>query len=54
LLCLFLLASLQASATTLTGKVVKVTDGDAITILVGTEQHRIRWDGNDATERGTF
>ena len=45
------LASFRASAATLTGKVVKVADGDTITILVGTEQHRIRLQGIDAPER---
>ena len=37
-----LLGPLQTFAATLTGKVVKVADGDTITILVGTEQHRVR------------
>ena len=41
-------APLQASAATLTGKVVKVADGDTITILVGTERHRVRLQGIDA------
>jgi endonuclease YncB( thermonuclease family) len=41
----------QASAATLTGKVVKVADDDTITILVGTERHRIRLQGIDAPER---
>ena len=35
-------APFSVAAATLTGKVVKVADGDTITILVGTEQHRIR------------
>lgn len=43
-----ILAAFHASAATLTGKVVKVADGDTITILVGTEQHRIRLQGIDA------
>ena len=51
ILCLVLFASFQASAATLTGKVVKVADGDAITILVGTEQHRIHLQGINAPER---
>ncbi len=46
-----LFVPLQTFATTLTGKVVKVADGDTITILVGTEQHRIRLQGIDAPER---
>jgi endonuclease YncB( thermonuclease family) len=45
------LIAVEASAATLTGKVVKVADGDTITILVGTEQHRIRLQGIDAPER---
>ena len=46
-----LLVPLQTFASTLTGKVIKVADGDTITILVGTEQHRIRLQGIDAPER---
>jgi endonuclease YncB( thermonuclease family) len=46
-----LFVPLQTFAATLTGKVVKVADGDTITILVGTEQHRIRLQGIDAPER---
>jgi endonuclease YncB( thermonuclease family) len=42
---------LQTLAATLEGKVVKVADGDTITILVGTERHRIRLQGIDAPER---
>jgi endonuclease YncB( thermonuclease family) len=45
-----ILASFQAPAATLTGKVVKVADGDTITILVGTEQHRIRSQDIDARD----
>ncbi len=45
--------SLAASADTLTGKVVKVADGDSITVLDNTDtQHRIRLQGIDAPERG--
>ena len=52
LLCLVLLAPFQTSAPTLTGKAVKATDdGDTITVLVGTERHRIRLQGIDAPER---
>ncbi len=41
-----------AFADTLTGKVVKVADGDSITILDSTDtQHRIRLQGIDAPER---
>ncbi len=39
-------------ADTLTGKVVKITDGDSITVLDNTNiQHRIRLQGIDAPER---
>ncbi len=45
--------SLAASADTLTGKVVKVTDGDSITVLDSTNtQYRIRLQGIDAPETG--
>ncbi len=41
-----------AFADTLTGKVVKVADGDSITVLDNTNtQHRIRLQGIDAPER---
>ena len=46
-----LLVPLPTFAATVTGKVVKVADGDTITILVGTAQHRIRLQGIDAPER---
>ncbi len=47
-----LLAAPTAFADTLTGKVVKVADGDSITILDNTNaQHRIRLQGIDAPER---
>ncbi len=42
-----------AFADTLTGKVVKVADGDSITVLDSTNtQHRIRLQGIDAPEKG--
>ncbi len=42
-LCLLVFLSLTASTDSLTGKVVKVTDGDSITVLDSTNtQHRIR------------
>ena len=48
-----LLAAPIAFADTLTGKVVKVTDGDSITVLDNTNiQHRIRLQGIDAPEKG--
>ena len=43
-----LLACLQASADTLTGKVVKVADGDTLTVRTGQEQHRICLAGIDS------
>ncbi len=47
-----LLAAPRAFADTLTGKVVKVADGDSITVLDSTNtQHRIRLQGIDAPER---
>jgi len=42
-----------ASAATLPGRVVRVTDGDTIVILAeGDVQHKIRLQGIDAPERG--
>jgi endonuclease YncB( thermonuclease family) len=41
----------SAFADTLTGKVVKVADGDTITVLQDNTQHRIRLQGLDAPER---
>jgi endonuclease YncB( thermonuclease family) len=41
----------QASADTLTGRIVKVADGDTITVLQDNTQHRIRLQGIDAPER---
>jgi micrococcal nuclease len=40
------------AADTLTGKVVRIADGDTVTILVGGNQVRIRLFGIDAPERG--
>jgi endonuclease YncB( thermonuclease family) len=37
-----LLVSFPSLAATLTGNVAKAADGDTITILAGSEQHRIR------------
>jgi hypothetical protein len=48
-IALSLTAPAQA-AETLTGKVVKVADGDTLTLLVGTEQIRVRLWGIDAPE----
>ncbi len=51
-LCFLVFLSIAASADTLTGKVVKVTNGDSITVLDSTNtQHRIRLPGIDAPER---
>ncbi len=48
LICL----SLPAFADSLTGKVVKITDGDTLTILdANYEEHKIRLAGIDAPER---
>ena len=41
-----------AAADTLTGKVVRIADGDTVTILVGSNQVRVRLFGIDAPERG--
>ncbi len=52
-LCLLAFLSLAAAADFLTGKVIKVADGDSITVLDSTNiQHRIRLQGIDAPERG--
>ena len=40
------------AADTLTGKVVRIADGDTVTILVGGNQVRVRLFGIDAPERG--
>ncbi len=46
-----LLAAPTAFADTLIGKVVKVADGDTITVLDNNIQHKIRLQGIDAPER---
>ncbi len=54
LIALFLLVflSLTAFADTLTGKVVKITDGDTLYVLdANYQQHKIRLAGIDAPER---
>jgi endonuclease YncB( thermonuclease family) len=35
-----------------TGKVVKIADGDTITVLLDKTQHKIRLEGIDAPEKG--
>jgi endonuclease YncB( thermonuclease family) len=50
---LFIFSCVAASAATLTGRTVRVTDGDTIVILSeGNVQHKIRLQGIDAPERG--
>ncbi len=51
-LCLLVFLSLTASANTITGKVVKVADGDTITVLDNNIQHKIRLQGIGAPETG--
>jgi endonuclease YncB( thermonuclease family) len=46
------LACVTASAATLNGRVVKVADGDTITVLVTIVQHKIRLNRIDAPEKG--
>ena len=49
---ILLLALLSSHAETLTGRVVRVTDGDTIVVLdAGKVQHKIRLQGIDAPER---
>ena len=51
-LILSLLLAATVHAETLTGRVVRVADGDTITVLdAGKEQHRIRLSGIDAPEK---
>ncbi len=50
-LCFLISLSIAASADTLTGKVVKVADGDSITVLENNTQYKIRLQGIDAPER---
>ncbi len=48
----FVFLSLPASADSLTGKVVKITDGDTLYVLdANYQQHKIRLAGIDAPER---
>jgi len=51
-ICFLVFLSIAAAADSLTGKVVKIADGDTITVLDSTNtQHRIRLQGIDAPER---
>ncbi|MEE9595842.1 MAG: thermonuclease family protein [Acidiferrobacterales bacterium] len=51
-LVILLLWPYPASADTLTGKVVKITDGDTLYVLdANSQQHKIRLAGIDAPER---
>ena len=51
-LCLLVFVSIATFADTLTGKVVKITDGDTLYVLdANYEQHKIRLVGIDAPER---
>jgi endonuclease YncB( thermonuclease family) len=53
IIVLLLVAHTGLSAATLTGKTVRVSDGDTIVILSeGNVQHKIRLQGIDAPERG--
>lgn len=53
ILILLLLIPALLSAKTLTGKIVKVTDGDTVVLLDSANtQHKIRLDGIDCPERG--
>ncbi len=50
-LCFLVFLSLTASADTLTGKVVKITDGDTLYVLdANYKEHKIRLAGIDAPE----
>jgi endonuclease YncB( thermonuclease family) len=48
---LLALATVQAAAADLFGRVVSIADGDTITVLVDTTQYRIRLSDIDAPER---
>ena len=51
MLTLILALTCLISADSLTGKVVKVTDGDTITVLVGSNQVKVRLNEIDAPEQ---
>ncbi len=51
-LCFLIFLALAASANSLTGKVVKITDGDTLYVLdANYKEHKIRLAGIDAPER---
>ncbi|MCZ6680865.1 MAG: thermonuclease family protein [Candidatus Poribacteria bacterium] len=51
-LCFLVFLSIAAPADTLTGKVVKITDGNTLYVLdANYQQHKIRLAGIDAPER---
>ena len=49
---LLLLLPTYANAATITGKVIKVLDGDTVDILYNNKPERIRFNGIDAPEKG--
>ena len=51
LVALVVLACAAVSAETLKGRVVKVADGDTITVLASNVQHKVRLSGIDAPEK---
>lgn len=51
MIAIILTAAMVLTSGDITGKVVGVTDGDTITVLVGREQVKVRLDGIDAPER---
>lgn len=53
IILLFLFLSLNLNSQTLTGKLVRVSDGDTVVLLDSTNtQHKIRLDGIDCPEKG--
>ena len=45
------LVAAESTDETYVGKVVRIADGDTITVLVGKNQHRVRLEGIDCPER---
>jgi micrococcal nuclease len=52
LLCLVIFAAPAAAWADFAGRVVRMADGDTLTVLVNKRQVRVRRDGIDAPERG--